>query len=87
MWIRIITFTVVWMALTAVAFSAVDWRQTKHLMPLMLPLCLAPAHWAATGRVARLVVAVALAALLLWNLCALGGLAADFAVFRVTPAW
>ena len=35
----------VWFVLTAVAFSLIDWRQTKHLMPLLLPLLLAPVRW------------------------------------------
>jgi hypothetical protein len=35
-----------WTVLAAVAFSLVDWRQTKHLMPLLIPLSLAPARWA-----------------------------------------
>ncbi len=35
----------VWAVAVAVAFSLIDWRQTKHLMPLMLPLLLGPVRW------------------------------------------
>jgi hypothetical protein len=77
----------VWALLTAVAFSLVDWRQTKHLMPLLIALHLAPARWAAGGPIRRAVVVVAFVVLLLWNLAMLKTLATDFASFHVTPAW
>ena len=38
------------------AFTLIDWRQTKHLCPLLLPLVMAPAAWAGTSRAARFVV-------------------------------
>ena len=77
----------VWTLLTIVAFSLIDWRQTKHLMPLMLPLHLAPARYAASGRVALALVGILLAGILLWNLDMLRTLAADFSAFPLTPAW
>jgi hypothetical protein len=75
------------MVLLAAAFTLIDWRQTKHLCPLLLPLVMAPAAWAGTGRVARIVVAVCLALLLLWNLGTLHDLAAEFHSFHISPAW
>jgi len=77
----------IWAVATALAFSLIDWRQTKHLMPVLIPLHLAPARWAATGRVALAIVGVVFAGLLLWNLDALQMLATDFASFTITPAW
>jgi len=76
-----------WALLTATAFSLVDWRQTKHLMPLGIPLSLALGHWAARARLQLLVTAALLAGVTAWNLCAIGGLAGDFAAFPITPGW
>jgi len=75
----------VWMLLTAVAFTWVDYRQTKHLMPLMLPLHMAPARWAVTGRVLLVVVGILFVWLTLWNLTVLRALAADFHSLPITP--
>ncbi len=77
----------IWVVLTAVAFSLIDWRQTKHLMPLLLPSYLAPARWAATSRTVLILVSVLFAGLLVWNLVTLWLLAADFGGFSITPAW
>lgn len=77
----------VWMVLIAIAFSLVDWRQTKHLMPLMLPLHMAPIRWAASDRHRCLIMGVVFAALFVWNLQTLYGLAVDFFAFSITPAW
>jgi len=90
----------VWMLVTAVTFSLIDWRQTKHLMPLLLPLHLAPACWVgacgeASRRTVLLVVSVLFAGLLIWNLDTLAMVADnfsriekhEFAPFRITPAW
>lgn len=76
-----------WMLVTAAAFTAIDWRMTKHVMPLALPLCLAltPGHRAARHRVA-MAVAVCLVVLLL-NAVDLRTLALTFDAFRVTPIW
>ena len=84
---EILPVWICWMALLSIAFTLIDWRQTKHLCPLLLPLAMAPAAWAGTGRAARLAVAACMAVLLLWNLGTLRALAADFAGFHVSPAW
>ena len=75
------------MPFSAVAFTWVDYRQTKHLMPLLLPMCLAPARWAASGRAALAVVTILFAGLLLWNLDTLQLLITNFGAFTITPAW
>ncbi len=76
-----------WSVLLSVAFTWIDWRQTKHLGPLLLLLVMAPAAWAGTGRAARLVVTLCMVALLLWNRDTLSALIADFASFRPSPDW
>lgn len=76
-----------YMALTATVFSIVDWRMTKHLVLLVLPLCLGlvpGAHeprWRVTVPAATLLVAAVL------NAWMIDGLVHDFSAFTVTPAW
>ncbi|HYW79508.1 MAG TPA: hypothetical protein VE890_08015, partial [Thermoguttaceae bacterium] len=76
-----------WTLLTAAAFSLIDWRQTKHLVPILLPMHLGAARWAATSRIAMVVVTMLLVGLLLWNFSTLQLLADDFKTFTITPAW
>ncbi|UPT74412.1 MAG: hypothetical protein M0D55_01290 [Elusimicrobiota bacterium] len=76
-----------WMLMTALAFTVIDWRQTKHLMPLLLPLFLAPARWASFGRDQLRATAAIMLALLAWNARAVAALCRDFAGFNVTPGW
>ncbi|MBN2475932.1 MAG: hypothetical protein JXB62_15075 [Pirellulales bacterium] len=78
---------VAWTLLTAVAFTLVDWRETKHLGPLFLSLFVAPACWAATSPIRLRLVCVLMLGLTLWNLDAIWGLVRDFASFSVTPQW
>lgn len=78
---------IIWTFLLATAFTLVDWRQTKHLCPLLLPLVMAPAAWAGASRTARFIVVACLSALLLWNLSTISALAADFHSFHVSPDW
>jgi len=79
----------VWMLLTALAFSLIDWRQTKHLMPLLLPLHMAPARWAVSGRIVMVLVSFLFAGLLAWNLAMLATLSGGFDALpiRPSPAW
>jgi hypothetical protein len=82
--------TGVWLtyvALMSGAFTLIDWRMTKHLVPLMVPLCLglmpdrgAPRWRLAVPLMAGLVVAIV-------NVWFLAGLVQDFKAFTVTPAW
>lgn len=76
-----------WAVLLAMAFSAVDWRQTKHLMPLLLVMHVAPVRWAGRRPGAAWLVAVVFVAIVLANLAGLATLSADFASFPITPAW
>lgn len=76
-----------WMVITAVAFTAIDWRMTKHLVPMLLPLHLAlvPDRRSARWRFALGVTALAIA--LIWNASELVSIRSDFGAFVVTPAW
>ena len=76
----------IWAVLIAVAFSIIDWRQTKHIAQLSLPLFLAPAGMAAS-RTPRLVISVLLIALLIWNINILCVLAVNFDALRKVPEW
>jgi hypothetical protein len=80
-------FWLAWTVVTACAFSIIDWRQTKHLAILVLPLYLAPARAAGRGALLRLAVAAGLAALLALNLPVLARLAADFESLAKAPEW
>jgi hypothetical protein len=76
-----------WTLLTSAIFTVVDWRMTKHLVPIVLPvhLGLVPAPrgrpWRTTVPVLTLLFVVA------YNASALASLIQDFAAFRVTPDW
>ena len=80
-------FWLAWTAVTAVAFSLVDWRQTKHLVILTLPLYLAPARAAGEGRAVRVAIVGVLALLLAWNLRTIALLAANFGALPKAPEW
>jgi hypothetical protein len=77
----------VWMALTSLVYTLVDWRMTKHLTPLFIPLFLIPAAWSASGAVVRLLVIATFSGLLLWNANLLRMIMGDFQAFTITPAW
>jgi hypothetical protein len=76
-----------YIALTAGTFTIIDWRMTKHLMPILLPLhlLLTPERKAPTWRIAVPVTALLL--ILSYNAWAIWGLAQDFQAFHVTPDW
>ena len=78
---------VLWMIVTAVVFSVIDWRMTKHLVLLMVPLvlALAPLREAPRWRVFAAVAVVV--ALLAFNIHTLVDLAGNFQSVVVTPAW
>jgi hypothetical protein len=77
----------VWVAVTATVFTIVDWRMTKHLSVLILPLHLVIAVWVEKGRLYQWVTCVAFVAALGWNLSILHRLVTDFSSFQVTPGW
>lgn len=84
---RSIGLWLIWSALTAIVFSLVDWRMTKHLMPLLLPLHLAPVAWASTKAGRTRLLAVLFAAILVWNVWTIRALVVDFGAFPITPQW
>jgi hypothetical protein len=67
-------------------FSVIDWRQTKHLAPIMLVGALAIGA-AGRHRYLRPVLGVLLAGVLAWNAWMLVRLANDFFVLPATPEW
>jgi hypothetical protein len=77
----------VWMVVMSLVYSLVDWRMTKHLTPLFLPLIIVPAAWSHSGWVARLIVTVTFSGLFVWNVTALRTIIQDFTAFTITPAW
>ncbi len=85
-WRGIVGVWAVWAVVTAVAFSIIDWRQTKHLAPLMFPLTLGIAS-AGRGLPMRKVLGVLMFALLLWNVRMLYLLTLDFNVLPAVPEW
>lgn len=79
---------VAWIAIGAVGFSLVDWRQTKHLALLLPALILLTGVWWASlrGRPRAIMTAVFSLALL-WNLWRIGQLMADFSYLQPLPIW
>jgi hypothetical protein len=77
----------VWIGITALVYSLVDWRMTKHLSPLFIPLFLIPAAWSSSGWVARTVVLLTFSALFVWNLTVMRMVRMDFHLLTITPAW
>lgn len=76
----------IWAVMIAIAFSIIDWRQTKHLAPLTLPLTLAIARLGERGTM-RLAVSLLLVVLVALNARTLALLAADFTSLPTVPEW
>jgi len=80
---------VLWPVLTlsVLVFSVVDWRMTKHLALMLIPLvlALAPARTAPKWRVAVPIVTALL--MVVFNLWSLQSLTQNFMSFTITPAW
>jgi hypothetical protein len=76
-----------WILLVAILFSIIDWRMTKHLVPILLPLCLGlvPDRRAPTWRMAVAVATFAM--LIVWNAWPLARLVNDFGSFPMSPVW
>jgi hypothetical protein len=85
-WRGMVGLWAIWALMIAVAFSVIDWRQTKHLAPLVLPLTLA-ISCAGRSRVTRLAFGLALCALLAWDVRVLWLLAKDFNSLPAVPEW
>jgi hypothetical protein len=70
----------------ATAFSIIDWRQSKHLAPLVLPLILALARLGHSSPARRLVTLL-LVAVVAINLYAVVQLTRDFTSLPAMPEW
>jgi hypothetical protein len=80
-------FWLLWTTFTALIFSVVDWRQTKHLVIMTLPLFLAPARAAGRTRFLRLLIGLVFALLIAWNLKTIAALSIDFQALQKLPEW
>lgn len=76
----------IWALLIAAVFSLVDWRQTKHLAPLTLPLYLALMRVGQREPI-RTGTGLVLTAILIWNIRMVLALATDFGVLPAVPDW
>lgn len=77
-----------WIVLGAVAFTATDWRQTKHLCLLVPALTVGIGYLAAVSRGTwRIVVRALLLGAIFWNAWMLSRVAQDFASLVVRPVW
>lgn len=77
----------VWTLVTGVAFTVVDWRMTKHLVPMLLPLHLGLTPASGMPRWRTVLSVAVLGGVVLWNVNALVSLTRNFASFAVTPGW
>jgi hypothetical protein len=76
-----------WCLGMAIAFSFVDWRMTKHLMPLLIPFHLAPALWSLKGRANCLIVFFVFLVLVILNSWDIYSLHSSFTGFSISPSW
>lgn len=77
----------IWTMVATVAFSLIDWKQTKHLTTLIVPMTLAPAAAVGARRLSpRVAFGVALAIIGL-NLLTIVSLAEDFRSLVKIPEW
>jgi hypothetical protein len=80
-------FWLLWTTFIALVFSVVDWRQTKHLCIMTLPLFLAPARAAEQSKVSRLLIVIVFALLIAWDLKTIAALSVDFQSVQKFPEW
>jgi hypothetical protein len=76
-----------WMMVMALAFTVVDWRMTKHLMPLLVLAHVAVVPLRGDGRGWRALALVVWGGHLLWNARLMATLIDSFESIRVTPGW
>ena len=87
-WRSLPGFLATWAVLASVAFSLVDWRQTKHLAEIMmLSIVIAPALAMGSGRRFRRFLIVVFLAVLCLNVLGLHDLARDFDSLVKRPEW
>lgn len=76
-----------WAVLLAIAFSVVDWRMTKHLMPLLLLSAMAVVPERGDGHVWRGLAVALSVGQLVWNARWLATLIGGFDAIRMAPGW
>jgi hypothetical protein len=77
----------IWTIVATIAFSLIDWKQTKHLTTLLVPVTLATGAVVGAGRLSpRVVIGLALAIIAL-NLLTITSLAQDFRALVKVPEW
>lgn len=77
----------IWALIAAVAFSLIDWKQTKHLTALIVPMTLAPAVALGDGRLPRRVATITLWIVVALNVWVIYTLAQDFHSLVKVPEW
>jgi hypothetical protein len=87
-WLGLPGLVLVWAALSATAFSLIDWRQTKHLAEIFaLSQIIAPALALRLWPPYRYVVAAVCLAMLTWNAMEILQLLTDFGSLVKVPEW
>jgi hypothetical protein len=77
-----------WILVGAIAFTATDWRQTKHLCKLVPAMTLVMgALLARSSRPARFALRAALVICVLWNARWIAKIAQDFSSFPMSTIW
>jgi hypothetical protein len=77
-----------WILVGAIAFTATDWRQTKHLCKLVPAMSLVfGALLARSPRAARFALRAALVICVLWNARWIAKIAQDFSSFPMSTIW
>jgi hypothetical protein len=77
-----------WAAIGALAFSVVDWRQTKHMAHFLPALAILVAvYWASLQGRAKMALGALVGAAVLWNLWRVGLQMQNFEYIQPTPIW
>lgn len=77
-----------WIAVAALGFSLIDWRQTKHFAQFLPALCaLTGVLWAATSGKGRTVANALVLVAIAWNGWQIARLMQDFSAIQPLPCW
>jgi hypothetical protein len=77
-----------WAAIGALAFSVVDWRQTKHMAHFLPALAvLVAVYWASLQGRAKWALSALIGAAILWNMWRVGLQMQNFEYIQPTPIW
>ncbi len=77
----------IWVLMTAIVFTWVDWHQTKHLEPMLLAFYLAIGCWAARGPRPLWIVSMVLPVAAILGTLMIVALAGNFSSLPITPGW